>query len=1398
MSWLPNQPTISVVMPVRNAAAFVSSAIESILQQSWQDFELIIVDDASTDETYTICETYAGRDQRIRLFRNETNLGVAKTANLALSHARANYIARMDGDDVSLPDRFAKQKAYLDANPDIVAVGGQCLLIDEKGEVTGTKRFPTNPKKARDMLYTGLPVQQPTIMLNRALLPVDFVYYVETDRPTGEEISLLFRLLQYGQIVALPDNVLQYRIHTGNLTLKHLKRGFYLTHATRKRAVKEFNYQPTWSASLISKLQWLIVSLIPESLIWQVYRFGRGMNRQPGQGRWWPPYLAVFAAFIIILLTNLPSWGSWLLGWDSLLPEMAPAANWQRLIHAGWQEYQGLGLLGGMAHGADLTRFIILWPLMLLLPASAIRYIWLFAMVLLGPLGVVKLLKRLLSNNNKKPISLTPGAANFLAAFGGLFYLFNLGTVQNFFFPLETFSSFYGFLPWLIWAFLRASQSKQPSRFLILFIINWLATSAFAVQTMFIVYAILLAFFAVREIFAARGKNLLSILIAGLIIIAVNFYWLLPVSIFTLTNVDATVQSRQNLISTPDSQTLNHVAGTPGNIFLLKGYWLDYEITDPLEKRPVHAFYVWRTHFDSPIVFTATTALAVFSVLGLTWALIRRRPFAITVFLLYLLTFVMLSAGNGIPGIIFNFVAQHIPLFGQIFRTTFTKWIALASLIYSLGLVFFLREVYAIFCRYHLSLPIHAAIGGTLVLHTLIICFPFFRHHLISHYMELPLSNTQREVFAYLKTVPVTHRGINLPFNNLWGWQSNSWGYMGSGFWWYGISQPMVDRNFDVWSNTNETMYTQLNLAVYQNDYQAIIALLEHYQITWLLFDKTIVLDNPSQMDKQLRLWRDVATIGSYTSVLSNEDYILYIKNDPVAIQAPLHLQQNIPPMWRTESNNYFALQGGYYTRPQNSQNYLFYPFSYLTSSDDLNQIKVSDYSSEQVQIDLPVVLPDDVITLQTVVMPGYQPGEIISTPIKTNFNGAQLLLDFAMQISLQDGETTLLTLPQLPTLNFDFSAYVPNASRSATSVAIGYNHQEKGPVVTLYDTMTYLDLQIGAPINLTFNLLDDDGELIAIIDESIPAEVWAGFTTEKIANLPGSVDQLHWRVITNRRTMDNEAINFVECQQRITGGAGHVGVASVDTNQDGNEGMEITVTGSGRACVQVLLGKYQSAADTLIDVRAHNERGTPLHFWVQDAIANSVLYESILDRSFIFSILDKDLLAQRREDSFYVLNINSPAYGEIAVNILEQINIYNLPLRYLSRLLLTDDLAASQIAISAPTFALPVQWQRYNPTHYQVTLNKPGILVLGQAYNQAWQAKVLGSKARPTHVLANGWANAWEITPEMFSDEDSLTIEIEFSIQKWITLGYLFWGLTFIATISFCLVQARKNNQFN
>ena len=205
-------PLVSVLMPVFNAEKYLREAIESILNQTFADFEFLILNDGSTDGSKEIILSYA--DTRIRYVENENNLGVVKTANKGIHLSRGKYIFRMDADDISLPRRLEKQYRFMEQHPDIGMCSSWAQVINENGNVTGKIIQQTQPEFVRIHLLFSVALLQPICCFRTDILKQN-PYQKE---PVTEDYELWCRLSDSIRMVNLPEFLLQYRWHETNIS----------------------------------------------------------------------------------------------------------------------------------------------------------------------------------------------------------------------------------------------------------------------------------------------------------------------------------------------------------------------------------------------------------------------------------------------------------------------------------------------------------------------------------------------------------------------------------------------------------------------------------------------------------------------------------------------------------------------------------------------------------------------------------------------------------------------------------------------------------------------------------------------------------------------------------------------------------------------------------------------------------------------------------------------------------------------------------------------------------------------------------------------------------------------------------------------------------------------------
>jgi glycosyltransferase involved in cell wall biosynthesis len=210
---------ISVVLPAYNAATFLAEAIESILQQTFQEFELIIVDDGSTDNTLEIINLYLS-NPKVKVIKGE-HKGLSCALNLGIAEAQYPWIARMDADDIALPDRFQRQVEASCLFPQVVAWGTYAYYISANGKKLGLAASgPTSIEDFEDRRDDGHLVQliHPTVILKKESLIAAGGYRTEFE--PVEDLDLFNRMTAYGPVLAIPEPLLQYRIHNQSVSMK--------------------------------------------------------------------------------------------------------------------------------------------------------------------------------------------------------------------------------------------------------------------------------------------------------------------------------------------------------------------------------------------------------------------------------------------------------------------------------------------------------------------------------------------------------------------------------------------------------------------------------------------------------------------------------------------------------------------------------------------------------------------------------------------------------------------------------------------------------------------------------------------------------------------------------------------------------------------------------------------------------------------------------------------------------------------------------------------------------------------------------------------------------------------------------------------------------------------------
>lgn len=545
-------------------------------------------------------------------------------------------------------------------------------------------------------------------------------------------------------------------------------------------------------------------------------------------------------------------------GWDNLQSELYPWLAVKRAFFSVWQEYQSFGLVSGMAHAADLVRALFVVFLSSILPQQAVRYVFHILMLFIGANGAYVLINEQLGP--KKQI---------YAFFGGLFYLLNFGTIQLFYVPYEAFSVFYAMLPFELWIFIKILHTREKTwhRDLIIFSsINLLATPQAYVQTLFVVYfGILVAItFGNLTTYHSFKLNIVRPLLLLIIVVCINSFWILPQIYFLKTSGSVVQQAKINQLSTETVYLQNLEKGTPGDVFTFKGFYYDLFSRDNS-----YLFLPWRYHFKNEATAVASIGFIVLFAIGV---FSNKKKTLLFILPTICILIPLLSRTPLFEQI--NAYMRNVGLIGQIFRSPFTKFIIPFSLFFSFFVASGISSIIHISRKFHLfQFMFYGIVFGSIVFQSL----PVFQGFLFAPEMRVSIPSDYQYVMNYFKKVDTHKRIALLPDYTFWGWFLTRWGYNGSGFIWYGIEQPIVSRTFDVWNSHSESYFWEIKQAIDSNNVNHFQQVLEKYNVSYLVIDKTLLPVTSSakgmQYEKLNSLLHSLATVKT---VYSGKDLILY------------------------------------------------------------------------------------------------------------------------------------------------------------------------------------------------------------------------------------------------------------------------------------------------------------------------------------------------------------------------------------------------------------------------------------------------------------------------------------------------------------------------------------------
>ena len=542
----------------------------------------------------------------------------------------------------------------------------------------------------------------------------------------------------------------------------------------------------------------------------------------------------ILALITVFLCVKNYTPGTYLIGWDSVHPEFNFPLNVSRMLSHVWGGEMGVGAISAHSDMSDLPRYLILWLVSVVFPSSFIRYFYIFSCLILGPLGMYFFLKYIFQREKDKHW-VYPTA--FL---GALFYLLNLGTLQNFYVPLEMFPTAFAFAPWLFFLGLKYLRESGRRNLLLFSLIAILSSPmAYAATLWYATFAGLFIFLISYVLFnSAKKIKIKRVLVLGITALFLNLYWILP-NFYSIVNQSRAISnSGINRLFSPEAFLRNRDYGDFKDIALQKNFLFGWRNFDFQNNQFINLLSVWIKYLTIPAVLATGYIMTGISLLGLFLGVIKREKVSLALIPTLIFTLFFLINANPPTGTFYAYLYNNFGLFSEGFRMPFTKFSVLFELITSFYFAYFMFILMTLRSKFLVILKIALFLG--IIISLIYFMLPAFNGQLIGLNVRQKFPEEYTQLFNWFNLRPEGRIAL-FPINSKYGWEYRNWGYEGSGFLTYGIKSPILYRDFDRWSSENEDFYSQASFALYSNDSQGFINTFKKYQVRYLLLDESII-----------------------------------------------------------------------------------------------------------------------------------------------------------------------------------------------------------------------------------------------------------------------------------------------------------------------------------------------------------------------------------------------------------------------------------------------------------------------------------------------------------------------------------------------------------------------------
>ena len=271
-----NEPLVSVILAIHNGADYCREAVDSVLAQEYSNFELVILDDASTDNTADIIREYAENDSRIVFETLPRQESLSDVLNIGIGKSSGKYVSRIDHDDRMTPKRLKLQVQLMEKHPDVVVCGGFLRYIYEDGSEGRIRKYPLDDKDLKKRMFVFSPFAHPSVMIRRSAL--EQVRGYPKGIRTVEDIMLWFKLSRVGKFANIPEILLEYRIRAGSESLGKIISTFNKTNEVRYWAMDQEGIKPSfygWTLWKVQQLVFIVLRFLPSRLVIWFYDLGK-------------------------------------------------------------------------------------------------------------------------------------------------------------------------------------------------------------------------------------------------------------------------------------------------------------------------------------------------------------------------------------------------------------------------------------------------------------------------------------------------------------------------------------------------------------------------------------------------------------------------------------------------------------------------------------------------------------------------------------------------------------------------------------------------------------------------------------------------------------------------------------------------------------------------------------------------------------------------------------------------------------------------------------------------------------------------------------------------------------------------------------------------------------------